>query len=548
MEDSAIPVDGKKLEDIPIARDFPKVFPEDLTRLPPLRQTKFRIDLVLEATHVAKALYRLAPPEKKRDTSYQRQVFTRKHVFTIPSTAYPPSAIRHQQIRRIHHLDTTYQPFHSEQRIDFYSLNNVYVLPNNTRILYNQYGVFTFSRQYDVFKLIEYDVLEIIRRTMAKLILNEARAEQYLTEPSIESNEKYELGEELLKELRSNSYSERVEEDVVGHIAKILEILDPIEVDAMDPFQLRMMTFPLSLSGKARKWWMNEGDGKINTWEELVNKFFSKFYPISYANNYDKMCVDDEEEVGNNEGLMDEDISSGDDRDQTNLSMITKPEIKIGDEFLKILHDNSFNGMDGSDVTEHIRKVLEITEWIKIPNVDKDELRLKVFSKSLSGDAKKWWDNERTSTTWKELCDKFFHKYYPWSHTYKSKIPDDLGHRTDYFEFLYWLASKFNNYWELDKNVKNRLWEFYVNGRTKRTINDLVNYNEPREESNEKTCSDLFFKPYLDAQDGKDFYEIIDRDYSPIQIPAHHDISNPDELCQTEEFTVVWYSVGSCKE
>ncbi|GJT02604.1 hypothetical protein Tco_0823773 [Tanacetum coccineum] len=38
----------------------------------------------------------------------------------------------HQQIRRIHQLDTTYQPFHSEQCIDFYSLNGVYVLPNNT--------------------------------------------------------------------------------------------------------------------------------------------------------------------------------------------------------------------------------------------------------------------------------------------------------------------------------------------------------------------------------------------------------------------------------
>ncbi|GJR06817.1 hypothetical protein Tco_0529801 [Tanacetum coccineum] len=100
---------------------------------------------------------------------------------------------------------------------------------------------------------------------------------------------------------------------------------------------------------------------------------------------------------------MDEDISSDDDRDQTSSSMMTKPEIKIGDEFLKILHDNSFNGMNRSNITEHIGKVLEITEWVKIPNVDKDELRLHVFSKSLSEDSKKWWDNEGTATTWKEL-------------------------------------------------------------------------------------------------------------------------------------------------
>ncbi|GJY23562.1 hypothetical protein Tco_0397220 [Tanacetum coccineum] len=136
-------------------------------------------------------------------------------------------------------------------------------------------------------------------------------------------------------------------------------------------------------------------------------------------------------EVGNNEGIMDEVVSKDDDSDHTNSSMITKPEIKIGDEFLKILHDNSFNGVDESDFTDHIAKVHEITEWIKIPNVDKDELQLHVFLKSLSGDAEKWWNSEGTATTWKELGDKFFHKYHPLSHAYKSKIQDDLDHRTD---------------------------------------------------------------------------------------------------------------------
>ncbi|GKA88838.1 hypothetical protein Tco_0810650 [Tanacetum coccineum] len=130
---------------------------------------------------------------------------------------------------------------------------------------------------------------------MAKPIPNEARPKQNLAETIVDGNVKYELIEELLKELSSNTYSGRVEEDVVSHIAKILEILDLNKVDGMDPFQLRMIIFALSLSVKVRKWWMNKGDGKINTWEELVNKFFSKFYPLSCASNYDKMCVDDEE-------------------------------------------------------------------------------------------------------------------------------------------------------------------------------------------------------------------------------------------------------------
>ncbi|GJY79948.1 putative reverse transcriptase domain-containing protein [Tanacetum coccineum] len=38
--------DEKKLIDIPIVRDFPEVFPEDLSGLPPTREVEFRIDLI----------------------------------------------------------------------------------------------------------------------------------------------------------------------------------------------------------------------------------------------------------------------------------------------------------------------------------------------------------------------------------------------------------------------------------------------------------------------------------------------------------------------
>ncbi|GKF42013.1 hypothetical protein Tco_0125355 [Tanacetum coccineum] len=53
----------KRLEDVPIVREFLKVFPEDLPGLPPARQVEFQIDLVLGAAPVARAPYRLAPAE-----------------------------------------------------------------------------------------------------------------------------------------------------------------------------------------------------------------------------------------------------------------------------------------------------------------------------------------------------------------------------------------------------------------------------------------------------------------------------------------------------
>ncbi|GJV82110.1 reverse transcriptase domain-containing protein [Tanacetum coccineum] len=55
--------DDKRLEDIPVVREFPEVFPEDLPGLPPVRQVEFQIDLIPGATPVARAPYRLAPSE-----------------------------------------------------------------------------------------------------------------------------------------------------------------------------------------------------------------------------------------------------------------------------------------------------------------------------------------------------------------------------------------------------------------------------------------------------------------------------------------------------
>ncbi|GKE21373.1 hypothetical protein Tco_1432885, partial [Tanacetum coccineum] len=53
----------KRLEDVPIVREFPEVFLEDLPGLPPARQVEFQIDLVPGAASVARAPYRHAPSE-----------------------------------------------------------------------------------------------------------------------------------------------------------------------------------------------------------------------------------------------------------------------------------------------------------------------------------------------------------------------------------------------------------------------------------------------------------------------------------------------------
>nr|GEW17418.1 RNA-directed DNA polymerase, eukaryota, reverse transcriptase zinc-binding domain protein [Tanacetum cinerariifolium] len=72
---------GKRLEDVPIVRDFPK----DLPGIPPTRQVELQIDLVPGAAPVARAPYWLAPSEMK-ELAEQLQELSDKG-FIRPSTS-----------------------------------------------------------------------------------------------------------------------------------------------------------------------------------------------------------------------------------------------------------------------------------------------------------------------------------------------------------------------------------------------------------------------------------------------------------------------------
>ncbi|GKD14581.1 hypothetical protein Tco_1198988, partial [Tanacetum coccineum] len=100
---------------------------------------------------------------------------------------------------------------------------------------------------------------------------------------SITSNDiNIELSKKFLVELRKNIYHGTYNKDVVDHIAKVLKMVDLIYVPGIDSHQLRMKVFPLLLADDAKKRWISEGEEKIITWEELVEKFFCRFYLKSY--------------------------------------------------------------------------------------------------------------------------------------------------------------------------------------------------------------------------------------------------------------------------
>ncbi|GJR30863.1 putative reverse transcriptase domain-containing protein [Tanacetum coccineum] len=91
----------KRMEDVPVIRDFPEVFHEDFLGLPPSRQVEFRIDLVLGAAPVARFIRPSSSPwgapvlfMKKKDRSFRMCIDYRELNKLTVKNRYPLPRIK----------------------------------------------------------------------------------------------------------------------------------------------------------------------------------------------------------------------------------------------------------------------------------------------------------------------------------------------------------------------------------------------------------------------------------------------------------------------
>nr|GEU38391.1 hypothetical protein [Tanacetum cinerariifolium] len=77
---SCIKVDEIRLNDIRTVRDFPKVFLDDLTGLPPVGEIEFRINLIPGALPVVKSPYHLAPSEMLELSNQLKELQNKENV------------------------------------------------------------------------------------------------------------------------------------------------------------------------------------------------------------------------------------------------------------------------------------------------------------------------------------------------------------------------------------------------------------------------------------------------------------------------------------
>lgn len=73
------------IDEVPVIREYPNIFSEDLPRVPPERKVECQIDLLPSAAPIAKALYRLAPPEMQEFSTQLQELL--KKGFIRPSSS-----------------------------------------------------------------------------------------------------------------------------------------------------------------------------------------------------------------------------------------------------------------------------------------------------------------------------------------------------------------------------------------------------------------------------------------------------------------------------
>ncbi|GJZ10207.1 hypothetical protein Tco_0544966 [Tanacetum coccineum] len=135
---------------------------------------------------------------------------------------------------------------------------------------------------------------KIQHEVMAELLLNKcmekAQTESNLSITNTNNDMNIKLNNEFLTDLQNNAYHGIHHEDVVDHIAMVLEMLDLINIPGMDSHQLRMKVFPLSLADDAQQCWNKRrmDDKILSSGDTTTDSILESYLKTQEKNNTEK--------------------------------------------------------------------------------------------------------------------------------------------------------------------------------------------------------------------------------------------------------------------
>ncbi|GJZ29858.1 reverse transcriptase domain-containing protein [Tanacetum coccineum] len=123
------------------------------------------------------------------------------------------------------------------------------------------------------------------QRTMAELLRapTEGYAEAIVVPPIL--TEHFELKHSLINMMTSDQFFGLEKDNPHDHIRWFNKITSTIKYKDVPNSEIKLMNFPFSLVGAARRWLKKEPPCSILTWEDLVSKFINEFFPPSRTTN-----------------------------------------------------------------------------------------------------------------------------------------------------------------------------------------------------------------------------------------------------------------------
>ena len=99
-------------------------------------------------------------------------------------------------------------------------------------------------------------------------------------QPAIDAND-FELKPALITMVQQNQFTGHPTENPNEHLRRFLRIANSIKLHGVRPEVIQLQLFPFSLRDMAATWFNSLPYESVNTWEELMGAYFSRFFPPS---------------------------------------------------------------------------------------------------------------------------------------------------------------------------------------------------------------------------------------------------------------------------
>ena len=96
--------------------------------------------------------------------------------------------------------------------------------------------------------------------------------------PPVSNANDFELKPALITMVQQNQFAGNSTENPNEHLGRFLRIANSIKLSGVRPEVIQLQLFPFSLRDMAITWFNSLPQESVNTWEELMRAYFSKFF------------------------------------------------------------------------------------------------------------------------------------------------------------------------------------------------------------------------------------------------------------------------------